>query len=99
MEQVSFDNLRVLAEKKPWRTLNHEIRACDGAAWNIKLYSDKGTLLNSSGRTYYIYGEEVLVKIVDALPDKKENRFENYKDVKESYLMSYEKFVQLFKQE
>ena len=96
MKTAHFDNLKMLANKKPWRTKD-EIRACDGTAWDIKLYAEDGLLLNSSGKTYYIYGEEVLENIVGALPSRSFDNPKNDKDNKECYTLSYFEYTMRFR--
>lgn len=96
MEKEHFDKLRLLSDKKPWRTRD-KIDACDGVAWTIKLYSEEGTILNSSGKTGYIYHEEVLEKIVDALPAWDRNNFKINENNKKIYTISYFEFIDRFR--
>lgn len=96
MEAEHFDKLKLLVDKRPWRNKD-EIRTCDGMAWDIKLYSEDGSLLNSSGKTYYIYGEEVLENIVGALPSQNSESFKNEKNNKESYTLSYFEYMDRFR--
>ena len=69
LEKDVFTTLQNLLETDPWRTPGLEIHACDGEAWKIDYYSVGGEILRSSGEVDYIYGEEVLQKIVGMLPD------------------------------
>ena len=69
MEPEAFEELRTLLETEKWRILGRDINACDGVAWKIDFYSPDGELRNSSGKLGYIYGEPVLERIVETLPD------------------------------
>ncbi len=73
MEKGSFTALKTILETDQWRTPGLEIIACDGVAWKIDFYSIEGELLRSSGEIGYIYGEEVLGRIVNMLPDTDES--------------------------
>ena len=64
-----FTALQNLLETDQWRTPGLEIHACDGEAWKIDYYSVGGEILRSSGEVDYIYGEEVLQRIVGMLPN------------------------------
>lgn len=96
MRKELFDKLRLLADKKLWRTRD-KIDAYDGLAWDIRLYSEDGSLLNSSGKTGYIYNEEVLEKIVAALPTRDKNNLKNHDNSREIYTISYFEYLDRFR--
>ena len=69
MEKEAFEKLNKLIKTPIWRDSSLRIDACDGEAWSIYYYSPTKEILNSSGKLGYIYGEEVLEKIVSCLPE------------------------------
>ena len=68
MNQEQFDNLLDLLSIDNWGNPERCIDACDGTAWEIEQYSPNGTVIESSGRIGYIYGDGTLENIVSCLP-------------------------------
>ena len=67
MDEITFVALKSLINTKVWRDPNIEVHAYDGEVWKIDYYSTEGNIINSSGDTGYIYGEKLLIDIVNLL--------------------------------
>ena len=55
MDAKAFSELKKALNVKQWKDPNIKIDACDGVAWDIKQYASDGKLLNTSGKTGYIW--------------------------------------------
>lgn len=43
--------------------------ACDGEAWQIRMYSTSGKITKTTGRLGYIYGQAKIEQIITTLPE------------------------------
>lgn len=70
LESVELQELQRLIAVIPWRDEAINSDACDGVAWAIEAYDEKGNIINSSGPLNYIYGQRVLEEISSLMPGK-----------------------------
>ena len=69
MDDRALSLLKAQMNRRPWKDPLVECYACDGVAWEIEEYGENGSVINTSGRLDYIYGQEVLENIVRCLPE------------------------------
>ena len=68
IDRKTFAQLREALEAEPWEKSAEDTFACDGVGWEIILYHEDGSILKTSGKPGYIYGNKTLEKIVAFLP-------------------------------
>ena len=73
-----------------WNEGLFDVDGCDGNAWAIEQYDEKGKILRSSGPLGYIYGKEKIERIIKLLPRRdcayeKKSVLDPYRPEKEGY--------------
>ncbi len=67
MRSSSFQKL-MEAISCEWDEDSSAVDGCDGDAWAIEQYDEKGQIIRSSGPLGYIYGKEKIERIIKMLP-------------------------------
>lgn len=67
MNSEDFSALRSACRGK-WKDPSICSDACDGEAWQIRMYSPSGRTTKTTGRLGYIYGQTKIEQIIAALP-------------------------------
>ena len=68
MDEKSFVKIQKLLKRDLSVNLSLNKHTCDGEGWKFEVFKEDGSILKTSGKMYYIYGNTTLEKIARLLP-------------------------------